>query len=187
MAKAKPSQRSRRRTKANARRRVRGNAGISQESLSSQDEMFFMRLRNHAKWVFVLLASVFVFSFTVAGVGSGSTGIGDLFGSVSLFGGGTSSSNPVKAAQKQLDKAGKDTAKRAVALRALADAQARKSLTADAEATYVRYLALRPNDAVARQPGGVDHGRPGRSAAARSSARCTPTTRTPRPASSSRS
>ena len=151
VAKAKPSQRSRRRTKANARRRVRGNAGISQESLSSQDQMFFMRLRNHAKWVFVLLAIVFVFSFTVAGVGSGSTGIGDLFGSVSLFGGGTSSSNPVKAAQKQLDKAGKDTAKRAVALRALADAQARKSLTADAEATYVRYLALRPNDAVARQ------------------------------------
>jgi hypothetical protein len=113
--------------------------------------MFFMRLRNHAKWVFVLLAIVFVFSFTVAGVGSGSTGIGDLFGSVSLFGGGTSSSNPIKAAQKQLDKAGNDTAKRAVALRALATAQASKAQTADAEATYVRYLALRPHDAVARQ------------------------------------
>ncbi|MDX6481175.1 MAG: hypothetical protein QOG85_1685 [Gaiellaceae bacterium] len=109
-----------------------------------------MRLRNHAKWMFVLLAVVFVFSFVVAGVGSGSTGVSDLFGSVSFFG-GSSSSDPVKAAQKKVDKAGKDTAELAPALKNLADAQARKQLTADAEATYKRYLALRPQDVTARQ------------------------------------
>jgi len=60
-------QRSRRRTKANARRRVRGTAGISHESLSAQDEMFFMRIRRHARWVFILLAIVFALLATSPG------------------------------------------------------------------------------------------------------------------------
>ena len=36
------------------------------------------RLRRHAKWVFVFLALVFALSFVLFGVGSGSTGIGDV-------------------------------------------------------------------------------------------------------------
>jgi hypothetical protein len=112
--------------------------------------MFFMRLRNHAKWVFVALAFVFVFSFVVAGVGSGSTGISDLLssngGGIFGFFGGNSTSNPVKDAQKQVDKAGKDKAKLAVALLSLANAQAKKGLGSDAEASYVRYLRLKPHD-----------------------------------------
>jgi hypothetical protein len=146
---AKASQRSRRRTKANARRRVRGTAGISHESLSAQDEMFFMRIRRHARWVFVLLAIVFALAFAFAGVGSGSTGIGDMLNSFPIFGGGSSSSDPIKSAQKKVDKAGKDTAKLAPALLELGKAQAAKDKTSDAEATYERYLRLRPGDAEA--------------------------------------
>ncbi len=55
--------------------------------------MFFPKLRAHAKWVFVLLVVVFAGGFVFLGVGSGSTGIGDLLnGNISLFGGGGSSS-----------------------------------------------------------------------------------------------
>ena len=43
-----------------------------------EDTMFFPKLRAHAKWVFVLLAIVFMASFVFLGVGSGSSGIGDL-------------------------------------------------------------------------------------------------------------
>ena len=36
-----------------------------------QEELFFQRLRNHAKWMFVLLALVFALGFVFFGVGSG--------------------------------------------------------------------------------------------------------------------
>jgi hypothetical protein len=117
--------------------------------------MFFMRMRNHAKWLFVALAVVFVFSFVVAGVGSGSTGLGDMLSSFPLFGGGGGSSNPVKKAQKKVDKAGKDLAKLAPALHELGKAQVGKAQYADAEATYRRYLALRPSNATARRELGL--------------------------------
>jgi tetratricopeptide (TPR) repeat protein len=45
---------------------------------SWEDQLFFSRLRAHAKWVFVFLAAVFMLSFVVFGVGSGSGGIGDI-------------------------------------------------------------------------------------------------------------
>ena len=60
--------------------------------------MFFPRLRRQAKWVFVLLVFVFAGGFVFFGVGSGSTGIGDLLhGNFSFFGGGGSSSAVSKA------------------------------------------------------------------------------------------
>jgi hypothetical protein len=110
--------------------------------------MFFMRIRRHARWVFILLALVFALAFAFAGVGSGSTGVGDMLGGFSFFGSG--SPDPVKAAQKKVDKAGKDSAKLAPALLELGKAQAAKDTTDKAEATYLRYLALRPKDATAR-------------------------------------
>jgi tetratricopeptide (TPR) repeat protein len=65
-----------------------------------------------------------------------------------MFGGGTS--NPVKSAQHKVDKAGSDTAKLAPALLELGKAQKAKNELADAEATYQRYLKLRPKDSESR-------------------------------------
>jgi tetratricopeptide (TPR) repeat protein len=42
-----------------------------------EEQLFFSRLRRHAKVMYVLLALVFVFSFVLLGVGSGSNGISD--------------------------------------------------------------------------------------------------------------
>ena len=42
-----------------------------------EDQLFFSRLRVHAKWMFVFLAFVFAAGFVFFGVGSGSTGISD--------------------------------------------------------------------------------------------------------------
>ena len=44
---------------------------------SWEDQLFFARLRHHAKWVYAVLAGVFVIGFVIFGVGSGSTGISD--------------------------------------------------------------------------------------------------------------
>ena len=44
-----------------------------------EDELFFSRLRNHAKWMFLFLALVFGFGFVLFGVGTGSGGLGDVF------------------------------------------------------------------------------------------------------------
>ena len=50
--------------------------------------MFFMRLRRGTKPMFIFLALVFAASFVLLGVGSGSSGIGDLLrGNFNLFGG----------------------------------------------------------------------------------------------------
>jgi Flp pilus assembly protein TadD len=61
--------------------------------------MFFPRLRNHAKWMFVFLALVFGVGFVIFGVGSSlPSGLGDI-----LRNGGSSSSQPsVSDAQKAI-------------------------------------------------------------------------------------
>jgi hypothetical protein len=116
--------------------------------------MFFMRLRRHARWMFVLLAAIFALSFAFLGVGSGSTGIGDLMnGNLPFVGNGSSTPNVIKDAQKKLKKAEKAPGKQglAAALLELARAQKAKSTSTEAEATYLRYLALKPKDPEARQ------------------------------------
>src|SRR5215213_10107789 len=45
---------------------------------AEDDGMFFPMLRRQARWVFVLLAMIFAGSFIFLGVGSGSTGLGDI-------------------------------------------------------------------------------------------------------------
>ena len=52
-----------------------------------EDELFFTRLRGHAKWAFALLAVVFAGSFVFLGVGSGNAGLGDVFSNVFSGGG----------------------------------------------------------------------------------------------------
>src|SRR5438876_12377483 len=60
----------------------------------AEQTMFFMRLRRSTKPMFIFLAVVFALSFVLLGVGSGSSGIGDLLrGNFHLFGGGSSATS----------------------------------------------------------------------------------------------
>ena len=51
-----------------------GEARSGRSAPTYEDQLFFGRLRVHAKWVFVFLALVFALGFVFLGVGSGSTG-----------------------------------------------------------------------------------------------------------------
>src|SRR5580765_5569125 len=110
-----------------------------------EDTMFFPKLRAHAKWVFILLAVVFATSFVFLGVGSGSSGLGDLlngnFGN--LFGSGTGTSSQIEKDQKRIDKNPKDAA----AYKDMAAAQASDGKIDAAIATLVKLKAVRPKDA----------------------------------------
>ena len=71
-----------------------------------EDELFFTRLRGHAKWAFALLAVVFAGSFVFLGVGSGNAGLGDVFSNV--FTGGSAPS--IEELQEKLAKTPRDKA-----------------------------------------------------------------------------
>jgi tetratricopeptide (TPR) repeat protein len=105
-----------------------------------QDQLFFNRLRTHAKWAYVFLIVAFVLGFVLLGVGSGSSGLTDAFQSAFNFGssGGTSIS-------KLEDKTAKHP-QDATAWRDLATAYEQKQRTADAVTALERYVALRPKD-----------------------------------------
>ena len=106
--------------------------------------MFFPKLRAHAKWVFILLAVVFATSFVFLGVGSGSSGLGDLlngnFGN--LFGSGTGTSAQIDKDQKRIDKNPKDYA----AYRDMAAVQASDDKVDAAIATLLKLKAVNPKD-----------------------------------------
>jgi Flp pilus assembly protein TadD len=106
--------------------------------------MFFPRLRRQAKWVFVFLAVVFAAGFVFFGVGSGSTGIGDILrGNFNIFGTGNSTSSPsISSAQKRIAKNPKDAA----AWRKLATAYEQKQSDANAINALTHYTKLRPRD-----------------------------------------
>jgi tetratricopeptide (TPR) repeat protein len=104
-----------------------------------QEELFFSRLRNHAKWVFVFLAVVFAVSFVFFGVGSGSTGITDALQNAFHFGGGGTS---VSKLQSKADK----NPTNALAWRNLATALEQKQRTQEAVNALERYTALKPKD-----------------------------------------
>jgi tetratricopeptide (TPR) repeat protein len=73
-----------------------------------EEQLFFSRLRRHAKVMYVLLAIVFAAGFVVLGVGSGSTGIGDILQG-KLFGGSSSStSSQIDDKQKAIARSPKD-------------------------------------------------------------------------------
>jgi tetratricopeptide (TPR) repeat protein len=88
---------------AQRKRRAQPPPKQKRRGQSWEDQLFFARLRRHAKWMFVLLALVFAVGFVAFGVGSGSTGIGglgDIFSNV--FGGGSGASSRIKDDQKKL-------------------------------------------------------------------------------------
>ena len=109
-----------------------------------QDELFFSRLRNHAKWAYVLLAVAFVLGFVLLGVGSGATGVSDAL--QNLFNGsGSSGSTSISKLQKKVDQHPQDP----TAWRNLATALEQKQRTQDAINALERYTALRPKDQTA--------------------------------------
>jgi cytochrome c-type biogenesis protein CcmH/NrfG len=117
--------------------------------------MFFPRLRRQAKWMFILLAIVFAVGFVGFGVGSGSTGIGDLFSNGKIFGlggNGSSSSPSVSKAQKEIAKRPND----AKGYRDLATAYQGKNENDLAIPPLERYTELKPKDQDAlRELGGL--------------------------------
>jgi tetratricopeptide (TPR) repeat protein len=109
----------------------------------AEQTMFFMRLRRSTKPVFIFLALVFALSFVFLGVGSGSSGIGDLFrGNFNFFGGGSSSGTSVSGAEKRI----KENPKDAAAYHDLARAYETKGDTAKAIDALTSYTRLRPKD-----------------------------------------
>jgi tetratricopeptide (TPR) repeat protein len=66
---------------------------------SWEEQLFFSRLRRHAKIIYVLLAVVFAAGFVVLGVGSGSTGIGDILQGKLFGGNGSSTSSQISDKQ----------------------------------------------------------------------------------------
>jgi tetratricopeptide (TPR) repeat protein len=112
--------------------------------------MFFPRLRAQAKWVFVFLAAVFALGFVFFGVGSGSTGLGDILrGNFNIFG-SNSSSNTSSAAKKALKRTEKSP-QSAAAWLALANAYQSDGSAGKANAALEHYLKLKPNDGDALQ------------------------------------
>ncbi len=139
MARADRRQAQRRARQVQRRPRAAGGgAGIA------EDTMFFPKLRAHARWMFVLLAIVFGGGFVFLGVGSGSSGLGDLLqGNWSdLFSSNSSSSAQIEKDQKRIDKNPKDYA----AYRDLAAAQAADDKLDDAIATLQQLKAVHPKD-----------------------------------------
>jgi len=109
-----------------------------------QEQLFFSRLRNHAKWAYLFLAVAFVLGFVLLGVGSGATGVSDAL--QNLFNGnGSSGGTSVSSLQKKVDK----NPKNATAWRNLATALEQKQRTQDAINALERYTALRPKDQTA--------------------------------------
>ena len=96
--------------------------------------------------MFVFLAVIFAGTFVFFGVGSGSSGLGDLLNGGSVFGGGGGSSRSttpgIRKAQKLVTQHPKDPA----AYRALATAFQTASKPDEAIAPLIRYTELRPKD-----------------------------------------
>jgi len=109
-----------------------------------EDTMFFPKLRSHAKWVFVLLAVVFMTSFVFLGVGSGSSGLGNLLqGNWSnLFSSGNGTSAQVSKARSSIAKNPKDYA----AYRNLATALNSQGKTDEAISTLQKLTSIHPKD-----------------------------------------
>lgn len=111
-----------------------------------EEELFFERLRRHAKWAYIGLAVVFALSFAFLGVGSGSSGLGDFFQNAFSFG-RDSGTGSVSKLQEETRKHPKD----AKAFRELATALETRNRNEEAITALQRFTALRPKDADALQ------------------------------------
>ena len=129
-----------------AARVEKSRADRRRQTRAEEAGMFFPMLRRQAKWVFLLLALVFAGGFIFFGVGSGSTGLGDILnGWLNRSSGG---SGPSTAKLVAKTKAEPQNAK---AFRDLATAYETDQRNAEAATALERYTALRPKDVEALQ------------------------------------
>ena len=137
---ARGTQHRKRRPAANARAAAVAAPKKQNRPPQWQEELFFQRLRNHAKWAYVFLAVAFVLGFVLLGVGSGSTGISDVLGN--MFSSSSSGGTSISKLQKKVDQ----NPTNAKDWRDLATAFEQKQRTQDAVNALERYTALRPKD-----------------------------------------
>jgi tetratricopeptide (TPR) repeat protein len=107
-----------------------------------EDDLFFSRLRRHAKVIYVLLAIVFAAGFVVLGVGSGSSGVADVLSNIFHGGSGTSLSSQIKSDQKKIAAHPRNTE----AYLDLATLYQQKQDQAAATATLESALKVKPKD-----------------------------------------
>ena len=105
--------------------------------------MFFPRLRNQAKWAFVLLIVVFAGGFVFLGVGSGGLDLGQLLRDA--FGNKGSSTGSLSKAERAV----RERPLNAPARRNLAQILQNKGRTDEAIAAWLAYGKLRPKDVTA--------------------------------------
>ena len=131
------------------KRRPPANAGVAHAAVAPkrhkrpayEEQLFFGRLRTHAKVLFVLMAVVFVLTFVFLGVGSGSTGISQIV--QNFFSGTSASGSSLSSLQKKTVEHPKDAAAWLAYANKL---QADKKL--DNAATALKtYTTLKPKDA----------------------------------------
>jgi tetratricopeptide (TPR) repeat protein len=90
------------------RKRPKESAKQKKAAPSWEEQLFFSRLRRHAKIMYVLLALAFAIGFVAFGVGSGSSGIGDILQGNFFGGGGTSTSSQIRDKQKAIERNPRD-------------------------------------------------------------------------------
>jgi tetratricopeptide (TPR) repeat protein len=125
--------------KPGARRARTGRRGHAAGGNPNQ-QLFFMRLRRQAKWVYVLLAVLFAITFAFLGVGSGTNGLDQLFQGLNIFHHG---GNSVSSAQNYIQDHPSDPK----GFRDLATAYEAKGDTSNAIGALQQYTNLRPKAA----------------------------------------
>ena len=107
-------------------------------TVNVEDTLFFSRIRNHAKWVFVFLAITFAASFVLFGVGTGFGGLQDILLQNNGVAGGPSESS----ARERIAENPKD----AQAYRDLATALQNQQKPEESIAPLAKYVELEPSD-----------------------------------------
>ena len=93
---------------AQRKQRPKPDPKRSKSAPAWEEQLFFSRLRRHAKVIYVLLAMVFVFSFVLLGVGSGSNGISDALQSFFGQNSGSSLGSQINDKQQAVDAAAEE-------------------------------------------------------------------------------
>jgi predicted O-linked N-acetylglucosamine transferase (SPINDLY family) len=132
--KAKQAQQAAARPKTPARARRHHKSGGN-----PTQQLFFERMRRKAKFVYFLLAILFAITFAFLGVGSGSSGLSDLFTNINIF---HHSGTSVSSAQKEIQRRPNDPK----GYRDLATAYEGKAETASAITALQQYVALKKKD-----------------------------------------
>ena len=137
---ARGTQHRKRRPPANARVAAPVPKKDRVKHASWEDQLFFTRLRVHAKWVFVLLALAFGLGFVLFGVGSGSTGIANIM--QNFFSSSSSGGSSLSSLQKKAH----DNPKDPTAWRNLATKLEQSQKIDRAVIALNHYVTLRPKD-----------------------------------------